>query len=118
MQAINQGLMQDFQLTIPTLLEHAATNHGNTKLVARQHDGSIFRYTYSELANRSRQAANALLLLGVKCGDVVSKIATWWTPDDVIVIDEMPMTATGKIRKLNLREEYCNHLVKTGFRCN
>ena len=29
---------------------------------------------------------------------------------DVIVIDEMPMTATGKIRKLDLREKYWNHL--------
>jgi acyl-CoA synthetase (AMP-forming)/AMP-acid ligase II len=75
MQSINQGLMQDFQLTIPTLLEHAATNHGNTELVARQHDGSIFRYTYSELANRSRQAANAFLRLGVKYGDVVGTLA-------------------------------------------
>ena len=31
-------------------------------------------------------------------------------PDDVIVIDEMPMTATGKIRKLTLREQYWEHL--------
>jgi acyl-CoA synthetase (AMP-forming)/AMP-acid ligase II len=38
------------------------------------------------------------------------KIVKWWTPDDVIVIDEMPMTATGKIRKLDLREKYWNHL--------
>ena len=38
------------------------------------------------------------------------KIAKWWTPDDVIVIDEMPMTATGKIRKLDLREKYWNYL--------
>jgi fatty-acyl-CoA synthase len=38
------------------------------------------------------------------------KIAKWWMPDDVIVIDEMPMTATGKIRKLTLREQYWNHL--------
>ena len=38
------------------------------------------------------------------------KIAKWWMPDDVIIIDEMPMTATGKIRKLNLREKYWNHL--------
>ena len=38
------------------------------------------------------------------------KIAKFWMPDDVIVIDEMPMTATGKIRKLNLREAYWKHL--------
>ena len=75
MDTINLGLMQDFKLTIPTLLEHAATNHGNTEVVARQQDGSIFRYTYGELANRSRQAANALTRLGVGYGDFVGTLA-------------------------------------------
>jgi fatty-acyl-CoA synthase len=41
------------------------------------------------------------------------KIAKWWMPDDIIVIDEMPMTATGKIRKLTLREQYWNHLAES-----
>jgi len=41
------------------------------------------------------------------------KIVKWWMPDDVIVIDEMPMTATGKIRKLTLREKYWNHLCQS-----
>ena len=53
MHDINAGLMQDFRLTIPTLLEHAATNHGNTEVVARQQDGSVFRYTYAELVSWS-----------------------------------------------------------------
>ena len=75
MQTINQGLMQDFRLTIPTLLEHAATNHPNTDVVARLQDGSIFSYTYTDLANRSRQAANALTRLGVGYGDVVGTLA-------------------------------------------
>lgn len=34
------------------------------------------------------------------------KIAHWWMPDKIEVIDHMPMTATGKIRKLDLREAY------------
>ncbi|PCI31659.1 MAG: long-chain fatty acid--CoA ligase [Alphaproteobacteria bacterium] len=34
------------------------------------------------------------------------KIAKWWTPDDVLFIDEMPHTATGKIQKRDLREIY------------
>ncbi len=75
MQQVNYSLMQDFMLTIPTLLEHAATNHAATEVVARQQDGSIFRYTYADLANRSRQAANALMRLGVKYGDVVGTLA-------------------------------------------
>jgi fatty-acyl-CoA synthase len=32
------------------------------------------------------------------------KIARWWMPDDVVFLDEIPHTATGKIQKLALRE--------------
>ncbi|MBJ7402061.1 MAG: AMP-binding protein [Bradyrhizobium sp.] len=31
------------------------------------------------------------------------RIASWWMPDDVVFIEEMRMTATGKIRKTSLR---------------
>ena len=75
MNDINVGLMQDFTLTIPTLLEHAATNHADTEVVARLQDSSLFRYTYGDLANRSRQAANALTRLGVAYGDMVGTLA-------------------------------------------
>jgi fatty-acyl-CoA synthase len=34
------------------------------------------------------------------------KIAKWWTPDDVVFIDEMPHTATGKIQKRDLRDMF------------
>ena len=34
------------------------------------------------------------------------KIAKWWTPDDVVFIDDMPHTATGKTLKTKLREIY------------
>ncbi len=32
------------------------------------------------------------------------KIATWWIPDDVLFVSEIPHTAAGKINKLRLRE--------------
>ena len=32
------------------------------------------------------------------------KIAKWWMPDDVVFVDEIPHTATGKIQKTALRE--------------
>jgi acyl-CoA synthetase (AMP-forming)/AMP-acid ligase II len=32
------------------------------------------------------------------------KIARWWMPDDVVFLDEIPHTATGKIQKIALRE--------------
>ncbi len=34
------------------------------------------------------------------------KIAKWWMPDDVVVVDEIPHTATGKIQKMTLREQF------------
>ena len=34
------------------------------------------------------------------------KIAEWWMPDEVLFIDEIPHTATGKILKTELRETY------------
>src|SRR5436190_1389397 len=34
------------------------------------------------------------------------KIAKWWLPDDVVFVDELPHTATGKLSKLMLRERF------------
>ena len=34
------------------------------------------------------------------------KIATWWMPDDVVFVDEIPHTATGKIQKIVLRDRF------------
>ncbi len=36
------------------------------------------------------------------------KVAKWWLPDDVVFVDEMPHTATGKISKRTLRARYAN----------
>jgi fatty-acyl-CoA synthase len=46
-------------------------------------------------------------------GILEGKIAKWWMPDDVVVVDELPMTATGKIRKATLRERFWNHLAES-----
>jgi fatty-acyl-CoA synthase len=34
------------------------------------------------------------------------KIAKWWMPDDVVFVEEIPHTATGKILKTALRDSY------------
>jgi fatty-acyl-CoA synthase len=34
------------------------------------------------------------------------KVAKWWLPDDVAFVDEIPHTATGKIQKITLREQF------------
>jgi fatty-acyl-CoA synthase len=37
---------------------------------------------------------------------LTGKVAKWWLPDEVIVVSELPHTATGKISKRTLRERY------------
>jgi 3-(methylthio)propionyl---CoA ligase len=34
------------------------------------------------------------------------KVAKWWMPDDVVFVNELPHTATGKLSKLTLRERF------------
>jgi len=41
-----------------------------------------------------------------------SKVAKWWLPDDIICVSELPHGATGKLLKVELREEYKNHLME------
>ncbi|MEW6098500.1 MAG: 3-(methylthio)propionyl-CoA ligase [Pseudomonadota bacterium] len=41
------------------------------------------------------------------------KIAKWQIPDDVVFVDEIPHTATGKIQKLKLREQFAHHVLPT-----
>ena len=37
--------------------------------------------------------------------------AKWQLPDDVAFVDSLPHTATGKLLKTRLREQYRNHLM-------
>ncbi|HEX6591164.1 MAG TPA: long-chain-fatty-acid--CoA ligase [Moraxellaceae bacterium] len=63
-----------------------------------------------------------LLLIVFKEGASASKdeilafvgksIAKFWLPDDVIFVADLPHTATGKLHKVPLREQYANHLMK------
>ena len=37
------------------------------------------------------------------------KFARWWLPDDVVVVEALPHTATGKLLKTRLREQFRDH---------
>ncbi len=39
------------------------------------------------------------------------KIAKWWTPDDVVFVDSIPLGATGKKQKIKLRELFKDHVL-------
>ena len=40
------------------------------------------------------------------------RIAKWWTPDDVVFVDAIPLGATGKVQKNRLRDQYGDHLLQ------
>jgi acyl-CoA synthetase (AMP-forming)/AMP-acid ligase II len=43
-----------------------------------------------------------------------SRIAKWWMPNDVIFVESLPHTATGKLLKTDLREKFGGRLAVTG----
>jgi fatty-acyl-CoA synthase len=48
-------------------------------------------------------------------GFLQGKIAKWWMPDDVVIVDEIPHTATGKIQKITLRERFKDYVLPTAI---
>jgi fatty-acyl-CoA synthase len=65
-----------------------------------------------------------LLIVQLKPGQHISredilnymdgKIARWWMPDDVVFVESLPHTATGKLLKTELREKFGGHLAVSG----
>ena len=41
------------------------------------------------------------------------KVARWWIPDEVLFVEALPHTATGKLQKMALRREYQGHRLAT-----
>ncbi len=37
---------------------------------------------------------------------LADRIVKWWMPDDVVFVDELPHTATGKLLKTKLRAQF------------
>jgi len=69
------GLMQQHPLLISNLLVHAERHHGEQQIVSRRVEGDLHRYTYKDLAARSRKLAKALAALGVQPGQTVGTLA-------------------------------------------
>jgi fatty-acyl-CoA synthase len=68
------GLMMDYQLTLPPLLERAETFFGDKEVVTRLPDRSFHRYTYRDMAGRAKQLAVGLQKLGLERGDRVATL--------------------------------------------
>ncbi|OEC32675.1 fatty-acyl-CoA synthase [Pseudomonas cuatrocienegasensis] len=69
------GLMMEKPLLVGSLLEHAERFHPEQQVVSRLVSGEVVSHRYKELAQRTRQLANALLALGIGPGDRVATLA-------------------------------------------
>ncbi len=62
---------------------------------------------------RVRQKDGATVTKETVLAYLDGKIAKWWTPDEVLVVDELPHTATGKLLKTELRDRYKDYRFPT-----
>ncbi len=69
------GKMMTRQLTISSLIDHAARYHGDAEVVSVKTEGGLERSNYREVAANARRLASALGKLGVAPGDRVATIA-------------------------------------------
>lgn len=67
--------MQQQSLLISSLIEFANRHHGDGEVVSRRVEGDVHRYTWADVANRSRQMANALDDLKLAHGARVATLA-------------------------------------------
>ncbi len=70
-----QGLMMDYPLTIDRILEHAHRMFPHSRVSTKLPDGTMHRYTYTDLYHRVKRLAKVLGKLGVEPGDRVGTFA-------------------------------------------
>jgi fatty-acyl-CoA synthase len=89
-------------------VENAATGHpgvAEAAVIGRYHP----QWSERPLLIVVRNAQGADVTAEDLKAFLVGKVAKWWIPDDVQFIDEMPHTATGKIQKMALREQFAEY---------
>lgn len=69
------GAMQDFELRVPRLIDHAAREHGGREIVTRWVDGRVTRNDWAGIHANARRLAQALERLGIRPGDRVATLA-------------------------------------------
>ena len=69
------GGMQDFELRVPRLIDHAEREHGTREIVTYWADGTTTRTDWAGIARDARKLAQALESLGVKRGDRIATLA-------------------------------------------
>ncbi|MBA2713757.1 MAG: AMP-binding protein, partial [Rubrobacteraceae bacterium] len=69
------GLMMDYQLTLPAMMRRAEQLYPNKEIVTRLPDRSLHRYTYADFVSRAKKLAVALKKLGIQSGDRVATLS-------------------------------------------
>ena len=69
------GLMMDYPLTVPLLLDRASLYFPEVEVVSRRPDRSLARSSYGEVRRHAHQLAGALTRLGVGRGDRVATLS-------------------------------------------
>ena len=69
------GAMQDMELRVPRLLDHAAREHATREIVTRWADGRTTRTDWAGVHRDARRLAQALERMGVQPGDRVATLA-------------------------------------------
>src|ERR1700686_4764090 len=96
-----RGLMMDFPLTVPALVERAGGIFGKVEIVTRRPDRRLARSTWGDLYRRSRRLANALTGLGLERGDRVASLL-WNQSEHMEAYFGVPI-AGGVLHTLNMR---------------
>ncbi|MEA3108263.1 MAG: 3-(methylthio)propionyl---CoA ligase, partial [Gammaproteobacteria bacterium] len=73
------GLMQDWPLLCHRVIDHAAVNHGDRRIVSRSVEGPLHTTTYAAIRTRALNVAKRLDRDGIRPGDRVATLAwnTW-----------------------------------------
>ena len=73
------GLMQDWPLLLHRIIDHAATFHGERKIITRSVEGPIVETDYRQIRARALKVAQRLEKDGIRLGDRVATLAwnTW-----------------------------------------
>ena len=73
-----RGLMQDWPLLCHSVIEHAAREHGQRRIVTRSVEGPIEVTDYAQVHRRARKVSDRLIADGIVPGDRVGTLA-WST---------------------------------------
>ena len=83
-------MMDDFQLSLTSLVERAEQLSAVRPVVSRRPDGSLDRTTLGECARRARQLAGGLAALGIRDGDRVATLL-WNQADHLELYFAVPL---------------------------